>query len=306
MVTATFPYNLKYNPNRNLSLSEIAETLISNEKITQYIGEILEGVYPGVQISSLKISLHKLEYGSLREEFVVSIVLAYQKDIQESVVSFIEGIIHYDIPKDYEWVVALLVLLIVLRVAQGVYSKIYPKKEPPAAIAGNYNTIVNITAKTIHVSPELLDNATQRAAAKGGRSLARAVARFLQPAKGNGGTPIDIDGTPGVDVAAVREFPSQADLEWLDTQHTEDYPDTLLEIRVIDRDKNESGWVARMPEIKATKNRRLPMRLYPTIRRDQVAPHERVRANVILEYRANQKGELVPNRIHAVEILGPA
>lgn len=301
----TFPYKVDYEQTTSLTLVEIAEAFVANEKLIVKAAALIEEVFDGLNISKAEIQLRSLNYGSLKQEFLVAIVLAFQQDIQESVSVFIENLLGVDVPQEYEWALSLFVLLIVLYGARYIYQKVNPSKEP-SAIQGDYNTVVNLTARTVKVTPEQLEKAVQKVMPpKAQVGLTGPIAKFFRPAKKGGASPITLPGTPGVSTEAVREFPAEADIERIEDSFIENYPDTLVEIRAVDRDKNVRGWAARLPEVAEVAGR-LPMRLYPTIEPELVATHERIRADVAVEFRSQGDGEPAPKLIHLIAVRGPA
>jgi hypothetical protein len=129
------------------------------------------------------------------------------------------------------------------------------------------------------------------------RQLVKPVADFLRPAKRQPGSKID---GPGVEMSAeaISEFPSDADIGQLTQTEIVPMPDSIIDIRALDRDRSKTGWAARVVSSPDMEDRRLPMDLYPTVDSVALAEHTQVRADLVVEMLRNAKGDLVPRRLH--------
>lgn len=193
---AEFPHVIQYDPAMPLSIDEIAQNLIAQHRLLLRITPLLENIFPGLEVSSVEVRLKALESSSLREEFLLALVLAYQEDVEHSVIEFIEAIFGKDIPEPYEWVITLLVLLATLTVAQHIYRRVFPQKDPEA-LKKDYRTILNITAERININAADLDDAITKAVSpRERRNLTRSVVNFFRPAQKGADSRIDAGDTP--------------------------------------------------------------------------------------------------------------
>lgn len=298
-----FPHVIEYAGKGPLTLSDIAESLLAQEALLSYLPKILDRTLPGIEVQQIKIILKELESGSLREEFLVSLFLAFQDDLKSEVIGGIEAVTGYDILQKYETVVTLLVILIALYGARLVYDKLRGKSAaPPASIQGDYNRVLNITAKNLHITPGALEQAVVASAASQATStLTRATARFMRPAKKMEAGPIKAFDDEVISEGSVKEFPVEAELLQEETPMTP-LPGVRLQILALDRMKRTSGWAARFPD-KEYPQTRLTMDLYPTVDLQELRTAEYIRGDVIVEQKIGDDGKLRPSRIHLVRVV---
>jgi hypothetical protein len=81
------------------------------------------------------------------------------------------------VPPELQPLITLLILLVIFYGAVWIYRKLHPRDDGKS-IQGDYNTILNITARHLHLTPGKLDEIVQEAT-KG--PMRRAVAKAAQP-----------------------------------------------------------------------------------------------------------------------------
>ena len=285
------PHSIEYTMEEGLSLGEIAESLLAQQALVDRLPIVLEAALPGVIVDHVKISLKEAEAGSLREEFLVAMFLAFQGDVEEEIVSVVQGLTGIEILDQHKTIVTLLVILVVLYGARIIYKKFVEKSgksdDGPSSIQGDYNTVLNIAAKNLHVSETDLDGAVADAVNEGRqKGLWTAIRRFLRPAQKGGGSAIKAHGEVVVSSEAVQEFPSDADVSELE-EVAPMTPLTGVRLRILalDRQKRQTGWAASFPDGEVDRPRVI-LDLYPTVSLDELSRAEIINADVIVEYDA--------------------
>lgn len=306
MVEITAPHSIEYTMEEGLTLGEIAESLLAQQVLVDRLPLVLEELFPGLTVDAVRIRLKIAETGSLKEEFIVSLFLAFQDDVEESIIKAIEGTTGLDILEQHKTVVTLLVILVVLYVARAIYERVIGKRgegaEKLPAIQGDYNTVLNITADRLQVSSESLDDAVAVAAAsRDSRGLVSAIRRFFAPAKRGGGSTIKAHGEPVISREAVREFPSEAVLEDIENEPVmEPLAGVRLRILALDRQRRRTGWACAFPDGEVDRSR-VTMDLYPTVPLDDLSRAEEILADVIVEYDA--ANTLHARRVHLLKVI---
>ena len=291
MVEVTFLHSIEYTMDEGLSLGEIAETLLAHQVLIDRLPDALEAALPGLTVEAVKISLREAEAGSLREEFLVALFLVFQDDVEEEVISVVEGMTGLEILQQHQTIVTLLVILIVLYGARAIYERFVKRSgktdDKPSSIQGNYNAVLTIAAEHLHISETGLDAAISGAVNKGDqRGLRAAIRRFLAPAKKGGASAINAHGQEVVSRDAVREFPGDADVEDMEEENPmRPLTGVRLRILALDRQKRQTGWAASFPDGEVGRPR-ITMDLYPTVSLDELSRAEMINADVIVEYDA--------------------
>jgi hypothetical protein len=155
MAEAIFPHLIEYPEAEQLTLSDVANTLIAHEKLVRIAGQILENSVDGLTVERIVIRLDAVAIGSLKEAFFVALIATYQEDLQKGVPELIEALTGIDVPDKYNSVITLLILVIMIYGAQYIVQRLAKKsgaeKQTTAPlISGNYNTYISLTADGAH------------------------------------------------------------------------------------------------------------------------------------------------------------
>lgn len=299
MVKIELPHSIEYTMEEGLSLVEIAETLLANQVLVDRVPEVLEEIFPGLSIDSVKISLEQAETGSLHEEFIVYLYTEYQEHLEDGTIKIVEKLMGTEVPPEFRTLVSIIVILIVLYGASKLYN-LYRKKDGnipnhQPSIQGDYNTALTIVTKNLVISESDLDSAISRVVDNGNkRNLWTAIRRFIVPAKKNGGTAIRAHGEQVISADSVREFP-------IDTEEDSPMvPLTGVRIRILalDRQKHKTGWAANFPDGEIDRPR-IRMDLFPTISLDDLSRAEIIKGDVFVEYDPEKE---TPKTIHLVKV----
>lgn len=300
-----FRYDVAYPDNHNIPLSDVAATLLVYERVAPILGRVLEELNSGLVIEKVEFSVREIRSGSLYEAFFVAIFLAFQNDLEEEVPALIETLTGVPVPDDYNTIVTVLVLIILFAGTKYLFEGgRRTKATTPPSIQGNNNLYLNIAAGKLGVSAEEVEKAVSKAIGK--RELpkvARAAVDFFRPSKRGPSGRIVPRGLPEIPKEATAEFPSEATLSQLgeDTVPTP-IPEATLEVRATDRDHADRGWGGRLVSPSVV-TKRLPLKLYPTVDRDELAAAESCVVEAVLESKPTESGDLRPIAIHVVRIL---
>lgn len=299
-----FPHRVDYRDG-TASIDEIIENLKAQKRLLEEGVKVLELSLPDLNIEAMHIRVVQVASGSLITEFLILLYGAYQEDIQQNVIGGIEAMFGTDIPPEYEALVTLVTLAVVYFIARYAYDAVRQKKQDrPASthIDGDYNTVINIISDKINVPASVVESAVHDAVpASRRRSLIKSVTKFLRPREDGQTSPVEVKGVGEISQATLEEYPSDSELAEIDDSKNIDVPNAVLDIRAVDRDKNNTGWAAVIVGDKRFK-KRLPMDLYPTINAEALAKKERVTGDLIIEGERKPDGSFRPKRIHLLSV----
>ena len=306
MAVITFQHGLFYPENKEITLSDVAKTLIDHEKIINLLPEFLEKSIDNISIEHVKISLNEIKIGSLSESFFVALFIIFQKDLEREVPDMIESITGMGIPDEYDTVVTVLALILLFYGAQYVISRVKKKSAEIAApnIFGNYNTYINIASSKLGVPREKLEDALDETV-KGNtkRYLARAEVDLFRPAKRGGDGRIIPRNMPPVSSETVAEFPAEAALTDLENDTViENFTDVTLEVRATDLDKTKQGWAGFIHHEDFDSKKRFRFMLYPSVDAEALAECRRVKADIMVEYNQRDDDTFIPRCVHIISI----
>lgn len=308
MAEAVFRHEIEYPDNHGITLSEIAATLIAQEKLIPIALEALEKIYPGLSIEKVSIRFDYAQSGSLKEALYVAVLTTYQKDLERAVPALIEHLIGVRVPDEYKSLVSVLSILFLYFAAKTISDKITKGRADESTsaptIKGDYNTYINIAAGKLDVPPRVIEDAVNATATSKRRgTLTRAAIDMFRPAKKGGPGRIVVPGLPDVSREAVAEFPDSAALADLEEgTEVDSFPDATLEIRATDRDKADRGWYGKL-HAGPMSTSRLSLRLSPLVDREALAKRDTVKVGALVESRRLDDDTLKAIRIHVLNVF---
>ncbi|MAE50734.1 MAG: hypothetical protein CMH27_02880 [Micavibrio sp.] len=293
-------HSLTYNIQGNASISDVASSLLANEQMIKYAFDILEECIDGFCVTDINIKLKKVTHESpLREILAYSLVVAFQKDLEEEVPPIIEGLLNIEITDDYNSLVTVITMLVAIYGVSTVCKKIFPDKKQ-VNLDDDYERLVYIAGDQINISPDKIEKAIEKKFSAGHlRPLQKASLDFFKPSKREGARIVGADGNY-ISEGAVMECPSEVDLSGEDDLDMYPLQNVEIEIRATDKDSKKQGWAAIVNDV--TK-KRLKMHIYPTISVGEIIGEDRIRGNIIVVNKKDANGDYLPKMYHLVELL---
>ena len=296
-----FPHHVKYSSD-NWTIDEVILSLQGQRKLLEAGSSTLERLIKGFEIERLEIRVEKIQAGSLYEDLVVVVYGVYQKDIDPAVATKVENMFGLSIPPEYQPLASIALLLVALSVAKFAINAVQNKKKddnkPSIHIQGDYNTIVNLAAEKLNLTPDQVETALHESLPPNKRrSLIKSVTNFFRPKTEDNANSIEIKGVMEIPRETLAEYPTDNELSDIDDSRNIDIPQATIQIRATDRDKNKTGWAAVVLNDKRFK-RRMDMDLYPTVNAEELAKCDIVKADITIEGQRKADGTFKPTKIH--------
>lgn len=286
MPEVIFSHGIDYPDASEVTLTEIANTLISHEKLSPILARLFENLIDGVTVDRVQFSLERLERSSLKEAFFVALLLVYQKDLEKEVSTVIEAITGQQVGERFDTLVTVLVMILLFYGGNYIINRLSKKDSKDGTVVlGDFNVYVDLAGSILGVSRERVIAAVERAVSgRKKRTVGRAAIDFFRPAKRGKGGRIAPRGTPEISEETVRKFPSEAALSELGSDsEPEPYTGVRVEIRATDRDWQRRGWYGIVRE-DGFPDQRVSMVLYPTVDANALADSHLVRADILAEW----------------------
>ena len=303
-----FPHEIVFSNKEAVSVGDVARSLIANEQIVLAIGKVLESCFEGLTVEKINIEFRYATTNSpLREAFAAGILVAYQQSLTTEVPKMIETATGIHVSEQYATVVTVIFLAIAIYGIEKAWELFKGRgkgegKPPavPAQITNNFGTIVNSGGPMIGVTPAELAGAVVRAfPPKEAQRLAKAAIAFIGPAKREKGTAI-IGAGMSIEPETIEEAPSELDIA-LDEEEEIQQPFEKREvvIHATDIDHSSSGWAG---HITGVWEKRLRMKLFPSIQPAYLFGKEKITADVIVMLKRKDDGSYVPYLFHVVNV----
>src|ERR1700722_4455252 len=89
----TFSHEIEFTTRDQVSVEDVAKSLVANASLLSYVGEILEQCFPAMQIERVTPRFVSATTASpLKETLLVDILSTFQDDLRREVPKLIEGI----------------------------------------------------------------------------------------------------------------------------------------------------------------------------------------------------------------------
>lgn len=292
-------HHLEYTTKEPISIPEIVDALLGLERIIQRTPDVLETLFPNTKITNVNVLLANLESGSLIEDIIVKFVFGKQEDFDDFIKKVREKC-QMDKLKDNK---VLLTSIIVSLILTGGYYAVKKSGGDPQKlyqIEANNNTIINIGAGMVEMSPELFKSIIETTIKKD-TNLATDAIHIIKPAKKTESAEIIFDNIQDLKVTknTVSSIPSYLYQEDEDAEHFEDLKDVFLEIRAMDLDRKRQGWAAVVP---AYSKERAKLQIDAIINLESLKGKSKLKGDVTLVWGVGEKDSKFLRRIILKEI----
>lgn len=303
-----FKHSGKYTADA-YTIDEVISSLSAQKVLLEEGLIFLAELDPDFTLDKVIVRVDSLETGSLVWDLLVEVYGQYQTQIEGTVVGGLEEMFGVDVSPEFEGVVTLASLAVTYFVARYAYDRVARSKGDNSSAAptinGDSNIIIQQISSVVGQDPQFIEKALERVLPPSKRKkLIPKVADFLRPAKKERSAKIEMLNAPDIEASALAEFPNDADLNSVDDSTIIVLEGATIDIRGTDRDKIKTGWGAiilgddRFPK-------RLPMDLYPTVSPEDLALHQQVKANLVIECERLPDNRLKPKRIHLLSFEDP-
>jgi hypothetical protein len=304
----TFPHEIEFTTKDQVSVEDVAKSLVANASILLYVGKVLEQCFPDLQIERIKPRFVSATTSSLlKEALAVDILSNFQEDLKREVPKLIEGITGAHLDPQYATVVTVVFFVVLLYGLDKACEFFKTPRvgsdsaSPPSLITGNYGTVINISGGLFGIPPSEIAGAVQRSIPLNQRrALAKTAVNFVRPAKHEPGASI-IGAGLTITPEAIEDTPGALDiaLEDDDEEKTDGYSRVKVILHAYDIDHVSSGWAG---HIDGVWDKRIRLKLSPTIQPNGLFGRESVVADIILVSKKRHDGSYVPTLIHLIDI----
>ena len=241
-----FFHEIIYDCDSDASIDEIAASLVANARAAREAVALIESCHPDLEFSNVKVHLNSITQGSpLKELLTVSLVIGFQEDLEKEVPDFIKAMIGAEVPEQYDTIVTVFAIGIVLYGALLLAERVIKRR--PAPLENTYRSVTHVAGDLVQVDPEVIAERTERRlGGKRRRSTIKTAKEFFRPAKTRRASAIRTSSTVTIPQDAIDAIPS--DIEELDADTPRDsygLKNVRVELRAHDLDREVSVWGSR-------------------------------------------------------------
>jgi hypothetical protein len=290
------PFVVEYETPNMVPIDEIIDSLISIKMLLEEGSGNLPHFVRGLSVDQVQVYMRTISQESpLREVLLVSLFLAFQKNLEDEVPEVIQKITGTHVPDQFHTLVTVLVLIAIFYGAAYV-KDIVAATHQNSHVRRQLNSLVAELAQITGMAENEIRKFLEERYKTEGRIkvLANAAIGFFRPSKSQSNSPIRI-GDRQIDSNLVSDVPvGYAYEESLGTEGAREFHAVDLELHAQDRDKGKTGWAA-IP--KGISDKRLKMRLVDGVNPGDLWGKNQVKGDIIIKYKRVGL-DMVPTEIH--------
>jgi len=289
----TLPHEITYDFDGRASIPEIVASLSAQERLVKEAAHVFAACFHGLEVSELRVALREVQQESpLKELLSLSLVLAFQDDLEHEVPEIVTNLTGVQIPDQYDSLVTVFVMIAAIYGASFIYEK-FKKGHAAKSIPNDYDKLINVAGDYINVPADEVRNAVEQTLGKSKKqAIARASKDFFLAAKRNGARAIKSSAGFEISKGTIEEFPSDVDMEGFEPE-SEEYllEGVVVEFHAHDRDVKTRGWAAVVPDVS---ERRTRLHIDPTIETEGLFVRSSVKGDVLVFSVQRDNGEYEP------------
>lgn len=291
MADIVVTHGVTYDFDGRATVAEVAKSLVAQEKLVREAFAVLEEVFEHLAFETPRVELREaIQNSPLRTTMTALVVAAYATPLGEDVPDILNTLFGVNVPDTYDSIVSVLVLLIALWGIDKVRAKLFPGKKEPDLAAERERLLIDASNRA-SVTHDQMEEAIEKALKKHKRSVMKASADFLEPAKKHKARSIKVAGAE-IGQKAIEAMPSDIDLaQYEPPAEFEVFENVVVKFRAHDLDRNKA-WAATVED--ASPNRR-PLHLAPDVRPEQLFEKKEVRGDVLVTSHLDANGDYVPS-----------
>lgn len=292
-VEHTFTHSITYDFDEDVTIGEIAASLLANERFLKDAFAVLQACQPGLEVSNLKIRLSEVSQQSpLKELITAAVVIGFQEDLEEEVPDFIEALTGLQISERYDSMITVIVVAVALWSLLALIEKAFKRPSAPAT-EDAYHNVTNVAGDLIQVEGETVRGAIEgRLGGKRRRGAIKGARDFLLPAKRRQARAIRTGANMDIERPVIEEVPSDLDEAMFEpTMEEYDLASVRVALRAHDLDRAKAGWAG---VVAAVSEKRVKIQIDPSVKADDLFTRAEVLASIRVYAQENDDGEMEP------------
>lgn len=300
MATLNVPLSITYQTKGLTPIPDIIAALQAADTAIQDATSLLPSLIDGLRIEQTQIHVRALSQESpLRELFLVTLLVAFQDELQSEIPPVIEDLFRTQIPDSYDSIVTIVTMIVIFYGAAFLKDAAVKAAENGALRRQLNNLIAQLAASTEKSEDEIRKILDAKFSKPGPvKRLAKTVGEFFRPSQREGAAAVVFDRAR-MEPDAVREVPYGEEFAAKeDFERYRSYSAVTLDIHAQDKDKSSTGWAAIPVGITP---QRLRMKLIEPVTAQDVWTRDTIKGDITIVSRLTADG-YVPQEIHLTRV----
>jgi len=288
-------FAVRYITEKPVPVRDIIESLRGVETVLNETGKLLPKFVDGLAVEGLEIKVKEIAQESpLRELFLLTLIIAFQDDLEDGVTDAIEAATGYTVPANFEALVTVVALIVLFYGVGAVRDLVMgPATDGPARrkLKGLIQELADNTGKTPEQIEQVLDERYGETPMV--KRVANAASRFFTPSKRLDSAPVEVNNRE-IDHETVEDIPAPYLIEHeQDIKPTRNFYDVGLELHAQDKDHTGRGWAA---IVEGVTDKRVRLKLMEDVDPSDLWNKNRVNGDITIKY------ERVGDQLNPVEV----
>jgi len=288
-------FAVRYITEKPVPVRDIIESLRGVETVLNETGKLLPKFVDGLAVEGLEIKVKEIAQESpLRELFLLTLIIAFQDDLEDGVTDAIEAATGYTVPANFEALVTVVALIVLFYGVGAVRDLVMgPATDGPARrkLKGLIQELADNTGKTPEQIEQVLDERYGETPMV--KRVANAASRFFTPSKRLDSAPVEVNDRE-IDHETVEDIPAPYLIEHeQDIKSTRNFYDVGLELHAQDKDHAGRGWAA---IVEGVTDKRVRLKLMEDVDPSDLWNKNRVNGDITIKY------ERVGDQLNPVEV----
>jgi hypothetical protein len=290
-----FSQDIYYSNTKKIPIAELANSLLSLERISVLTPILLERLFDDVTVVDMSIYVDDLEGGSLKETVKYYLWVAFQNNISDQ-----SGVDYKNLADESETnksnIVGWLLAASIIVALKFAADKAFPNAEKPH-IQNQMNITIQAGRDITGLDEEKLLETIKSAVAENSDAVKGAVG-FSNPAKKEKEAYLSVGQDVILSPEVLQEIPSGL-LEEEEQERVVEFEGTDIYIRATDKDSGKTGWGATIPEFSS---KRIRMHIAPGIDLSFLAHMDIVVGNIAIFYTVDNEGRIRKPHVHLFSV----
>lgn len=295
----TARHEVFYDSRRTFSVPEICQSLLATYQAAELLPPVLSSVLPELRNVRIKIGLlEATQQSPHKQQYIFQLIFETQENLEDFIKKFGKKHGITAIEENSNLLSRLTILLMLFGAG---YALVDTHSPPSHHIEGDKNIIIGELSGAFGLSDEDLNKRIEDALKRNDKKrLARSAVEFAGLTKKERNVSVLVDGKEPITKESLFDIPSPEEYAASQPEERrEHFEQTLVFFRAIDLDSTKRGWAAIVPDVS---DKRLRLEIVPGIDLDYLRQHDKVYADILVEYRQDPFGTERPTIAHLYRV----
>jgi hypothetical protein len=288
-------FSVRYITEQPVPVRDIIESLRGVEAVLNEVGRLLPEFVDGLTVDGIEIKVREIAQESpLRELFLLTLIVAFQDDLEAGVTDVIHSATGYQTPANLEALVTIVALIVIFYGVGTIKDLVVgPTVDGPARhkLKGLIQELSEETGKSVEEIDRALDERYGEPTMM--KRVTNAASRFFTPSKRINSAPVEVNNRH-IDRETVEDIPATYLLEHEQgIKPTRNFFDVELELHAQDKDHAGRGWAA---VVEGVTGKRVRLKLMEDVDPSSLWNKDRIRGDITVKY------ERVGDQLNPVEV----